>query len=83
MQPAKAESFLREVLRNLAGMLLVSVIFGVPMLAVFAILRALAGRLERGWMLALASAAIIILVPFCMTATFRLAKRFAHRWPFS
>ena len=83
MKPLETESFAREALRNVAGMLLVTAIFAVPLLVAAAISAAFAGYLDRGWIWAIASTAIFILVPLCMTATFRLAKRHAGKWPFS
>ena len=83
MQPVERETFSREVLRNLAGMLFITVIFAVPLLAVLAISTVLAGRIERGWIQGIAMAAVFILVPLTMTAAFRIARRFGDRWPFS
>lgn len=83
MKPLETESFSREALRNLAGMLFVAPIFAVPLLAALAISTVLAGQIKRGWIQGIAMAAVFILAPLLMTAAFRIARRFGDRWPFS
>jgi hypothetical protein len=83
VRPVETESFTRETLRNLVGMLLVSAIFAVPLLVVVGILTVLSRYIDHGWVTAIALTAIFLLVPLCMTAAFRFAKRHASRWPFS
>jgi hypothetical protein len=67
----------------LAGMLLVAAIFGVPLLVVVAISAVLSGYIDRDWVRAIAVTAVFLLIPVCMTAAFRFAKRHAGQWPFS
>ena len=82
MKPLETESFSREALRNLAGMLLIAPIFAVPLLVAGAVSAMLSGYVDRDWVRAIAFTAIFLLIPLCMTALSRLAKRHANRWPF-
>ena len=83
MRPLETESFARETLRNLVGILFVLAIFAGPLLVVVAILTVLSEYLDHGWVTVIAVMAIFLLVPLCMTVAFRLARRNASRWPFS
>jgi hypothetical protein len=64
-------------------MLLIAPVIAVPLLVAVAISAVLSEYLDRDWAGVIALTVVFLLVPFCMTAAFRLAKRYANHWPFS